>query len=99
MNATNGHSQWVDGNKKTKDIKRHRIVDSFGFVINVVTHSANIHDSVWAKKVFEKIVASKYDEPNLQHIFADASYRRNLKKWGRKKLNTSLTIVKRTDKS
>lgn len=68
-----------------------------GLVINAVTHAANIHGSVGAKQVFEKIVASIYDEPNLQHIFADASYRSNLKN-GSEKLDMSLTIVKRTYK-
>ena len=99
MNATSGHSKGFDGNKKIKGLKRHPIVDSLGLVINVVTHAANIHDSVGAKQVFEKVIESKYDEPNLQHIFADSGYRGNLKKWVQKKLNMSLTIVKRTDKT
>lgn len=61
--------------------------------------AANIHYSVEAKKVLEKLFESRYDEPNLQHIFADYVYRGNLKKWVQKKLNMSLTIAKRTDKT
>jgi hypothetical protein len=98
MNATSGHSKGFDGNKKIKGLTRHPIVDSLGLVINVVTHAANIHDSVGAKQVFDKVHESKYNEPNLQHIFAGSGYSGNLRKWVQKKLNMSLTIFKRTDK-
>jgi len=53
MNATSIHSKGFDGNKKIKGLKRHPIVDSLGLVINVVTHAANIHESVGAKQVFD----------------------------------------------
>ena len=79
-------SKGFDGNKKIKGLKHHPIVDSLGLVINVVTHAANIHDSVGAKQVFEKMLESKCDEPNLQHIFADSGYRGNLKKVGSKEI-------------
>ena len=97
MNATSGHSKGFDGNKKIKGLKRHTIVDSLGLIINVATHAANIHDSVGARSVFEKLVESKYDEPNLQYLFADSGYRGKLKNWVKKELKMSLTIVKRTD--
>ncbi len=97
MNATSGHSKGFDGNKKIKGLKRHAIVDSLGLVINVATHAANIHDSVGATNVFKKVVQAKYDEPNLQHLFADSSYRGKLKEWVKKELKMSLTIVKKTD--
>ena len=35
----------------------------------------------------------------MQYIFADSGYRGNLGKWVQKKLNMSLAIVKRTDKT
>ncbi|MFY7899387.1 MAG: transposase [Chitinophagaceae bacterium] len=56
LNATSGHSKGFDGNKQIKGMKRHTIVDSLGLVINVVTQAANIHDSVRAKQVFEKVL-------------------------------------------
>ncbi len=43
MNATSEHSKGFDDNKKIKGLKRHAIVSSLGLVINVATHSANIH--------------------------------------------------------
>ena len=78
MNATSGMQRGIDGNKKIKGLKRHMIVDSLGLVIDVVVHAANIYDSKGATQVLEKLSGSKYDEPNLKQIFADAGYRGKL---------------------
>lgn len=99
MNATSGIDRGIDGNKKTKGLKRHMIVDSLGLVIDVVIHAANIHDSKGAMEVLEKLHGSKCDEPNLEKIFADAGYRGKLIKWVKKKLKMDMVIVKRTDKT
>ena len=99
MNATSGMQRGIDGNKKIKGLKRHMIVDSLGLVIDVVVHAANIHDSKGATQVLEKLSGSKYDEPNLKQIFADAGYRGKLIKWVKEKLKMNMTIVKRTDKT
>ena len=37
---------------------------------------------------------SKHDEPNLEHIFADAGYRGKLTKWVKEKLKMNMIIVK-----
>ena len=99
MNATSGMERGIDGNKKIKGLKRHLIVDSLGLMIDVVLHPANIHDSKGAKQVFDKLNASKFDEPNLIQIFADSGYRGKLIKWVKKTLKMNMTIVKRTDKT
>ena len=75
------------------------IVDSLGLLIDVVVHAANIHDSKGAKQVLGKLNASKYDEPNLKQIFADACFRGKLIKWVKEQLQMKMTIVKRTDKT
>ena len=46
-----------------------------------------------------KLNASKYDEPNLKQIFADACFRGKLIKWVKEQLQMKMTIVKRTDKT
>lgn len=48
-------------------------------VKTVATDAANIHDSVGVIKVFENVLQSKYDEPNLQYLFADSGCSGKLK--------------------
>jgi len=64
--------------KKIKGLKRHVIVDSLGLLIDVLLHTANIHDSKGVKQVLGKFNGSKHDETNLKQIFADAFYRGKL---------------------
>lgn len=47
----NGKECRVDGSKKIKEKKEHIVVDTLGFPMTTVIHSANIHDSIGAISV------------------------------------------------
>lgn len=61
----------IDGNKKIKGIKRHIVVDSNGFPLNVVATTANVHDSKGAWPVIGQTVAS---HPSVITVKADCGY-------------------------
>jgi transposase len=63
--------------------------------MSVVVHAANIHDSVGAKLVLQKVEGTL---PRLQKIFADAAYQGPLEEWVQKYLHATLEIVRKKDK-
>ncbi len=69
--ALSDSQKGVDGNKKTKGIKRHVSVDSNGYVPEVNTTTANIHDS----KGSVRLIAGTLDSfKDVVHIKADMGY-------------------------
>ncbi len=60
-----------DGGKLVKGHKRHIIVDTLGFLLEVVVGAANVSEKAGAKLLLEKIEAQF---PRLQKIFADGGY-------------------------
>lgn len=62
----------IDGGKKVKGRKRHIVVDTLGNLLHVLVHAANIHDTMAAPRILER-VAEKY--PRLKAFSADAGYR------------------------
>lgn len=80
--------------KKIKGRKRHILVDSCGFLLEIVVHSADIHDNKGALLVLDKL-----NSPHkIQKIFADMGYRGDFILWAKKEHNIDIEIVKRPTK-
>ena len=62
----------IDGNKKIKGRKEHIVVDTLGLPMSVVVHEANVHDSVGADGVIDKM---KGCFPRLKKMLADGGYK------------------------
>ena len=81
-----------DGNKKTKGIRRHIIVDKNGYLLAVMVTVAHIHDSqavVWLMRVLQDCYAS------IKVILADGGYRGEIIKTVKNKFNYLLQVVTR----
>jgi putative transposase len=68
-----------DGSKKTKERKKHIVVDTLSLLMIIVIHAANIHDSVGAREVL-RFLKNKY-LTGIQKIFAGFGYMDELKEW------------------
>ena len=87
----------IDGNKKIKGRKEHIVVDTLGLPMSVVVHEANVHDSVGADGVIDKM---KGCFPRLKKMLADGGYKgQKLSDTVRQKLGAELTVVLRPDES
>ncbi|WP_082068331.1 transposase [Rickettsia endosymbiont of Ixodes pacificus] len=64
-----------DGGKKVTGRKRHIVVDTLGYPINIDVHSATPHDSNCAKIL---LFGLKEKFPRLIKILADRGYQGNL---------------------
>mgnify|MGYP004526569793 FL=1 len=85
----------IDGNKKIKGRKEHIVVDTLGLPMSVVVHEANIHDSVGADRVIDKMKGSF---PRLKKMLADGGYKgQKLADTIRQKLGAEFTVVLRPD--
>lgn len=71
------------------------LVDTLGFVIAVVVHSAGIQDRDGAKLVLQKI---KNILPTLKIIWADQGYAGKLVAWVQEIVGIKLDVVKRNPK-
>jgi len=89
-----GGIRGIDGNKKINGRKRHVIVDTLGFVLTVVVHAANIHDSKGVELVFRRM---KESFVGLKVVFADGGYRGQLIEWANSTFGYIIKIVMRTD--
>lgn len=71
------NSEWgipdkgFDGNKKVNGRKRHLVVNTMGLFMCVVDTEVNIHDSVAAEQVIDRMVGRF---PRLKKILADGGY-------------------------
>ena len=88
-----GGERGYDAGKKIKGRKRHIVVDTLGFLIEVAVHAANIQDRDGAKLVFAKL--SEDSKHCLQKIWADGGYRGQLVEWVQTNLQAILEIVER----
>jgi transposase len=89
-----GGLRGIDGNKKINGRKRHIVVDTLGFILAVIIHPANMHDSVGAELLLRKLKENFF---GLKVIFADGGYRGELIEWAKNTLGYLLKIVMRTD--
>ena len=86
-----------DAGKKIKGRKRHILIDTLGFLLVILVHSAGIQDRDGAIDIF---TTAKKHFPTVQHVFADGGYagpklRDALKAEG----DWTLEIIKRSDKA
>ena len=84
-----------DGDKKIKGRKRHMITDTNGWLLSVVIHAANEHDS---QTGFEVMDTLRYCFGRMQKIYADGGYRGELVGEVKNQLGWDLEITLRSDK-
>jgi transposase len=77
-NLLKNQDKGYDGGKKIKGRKRHIVVDTFGFPMAIIVHSATPHDSNAAKLVLSGL---KKKFPRLQKVLADGGYRGDIQSW------------------
>jgi putative transposase len=92
-----GEQRGYDGGKKVKGRKRHLLVDTEGFVLEVQVHSAKVMDQQGIKKLL-RYADQKF--PRLKHLWLDAGYRgeEKGKDWVEKVLGWTVEIVERACK-
>jgi putative transposase len=69
-----------DAGKKIKGRKQHIAVDTMGFILAVVVHSAGIQDRVGARAVLIRLFALV---TTIQTVFVDGGYSGKLIDWSR----------------
>jgi len=83
-----------DGGKKTKGCKRHIAVDSQGFLIALLVHSAGIQD----RKGFRELVVDvKSKFPATKIVYVDGGYAGPIAEWIAQELGFELKVVKRKE--
>ena len=90
-----GESRGYDGGKKIKGRKRHIITDTNGWLLSVVIHAANEHDSQTGFGVMETL---RYRFERMKKIYADGGYRGELVSKVKQQLGWDLEITLRADK-
>lgn len=81
-----------DGNKKVNGRKRHIVVDTNGWLLVVLVHVANIHDSKMAYLLLRRLKESIF---GIRLLFADGGYRGELIALVKSMLGYTLQIVPR----
>lgn len=86
-----------DGNKKINGRKRHLVVDILGLLMCVVVTEANIHDSVAAERVVQRMEGRF---PRLKKILADGGYQgERLSALVETQLGAELAVVTRSEET
>lgn len=80
--------------KKTKGRKRHIVVDTMGFIVDVLVHSASIQDRVGARYAVSK---AKTNGATFTKVFADGGYTGTFVEWAKKTWDVDIEIVKRNE--
>jgi transposase len=83
-----------DAGKKTKGRKQHIAVDTLGFILAVVVHSAGIQDRTGARAVLIRLFRLI---PNIQKVFADGGYAGKLISWAQGMFGWVVEVVKRNE--
>lgn len=84
----------IDANKKVNGRKRHVITDTQGFLLAVLVHPANVHDSKMALLLLRRL---KEFGINLKAIFADGGYTGPLQQLALTLYHCVIYIVMRSD--
>jgi putative transposase len=90
-----GEARRYDGVKKIKGRKRHIITDTNGWLLSVVIHAANEHDS---QTGFEVISTLEYRFERMKKIYADGGYRGKLVDEVKQQLGWDMEITLRSDR-
>ena len=72
--STGGHRGY-DGGKRINGRKKHTLVDSMGLLIVVLVTAASVTDAAGAMTLLRHV--SRFDQPRLRIIWADAAYHRD----------------------
>jgi putative transposase len=93
-----GEERGYDGGKKVKGRKRHLLVDTQGFVLEVRVHSAKVMDRDGIKLLLEPSSLDRL--PRLSHVWLDAGYNGQDKgaDWVQKVLGWTAEIVRHPPK-
>lgn len=75
--------------------KRHLLVDSNGFLLKVLVHSADVPDRSGGQMLLETL-DGQY--PRLSHVWADGGYTKPFQDWVQQHLGWSVQVVKRARK-
>jgi putative transposase len=75
-----------------KGRKRHILVDTQGFVLKVLVHSADIHDRDGGQRLLELGIKQQF--PRLRHLWVDLGYRGRFVTWVKETLKWSVTVSK-----
>ena len=82
-----------DGGKLIKGRKRHIVVDTIGYVIVVLVHAANIHDSRAAREVVAALFSIV---DTIKKIWADGGYKgEEFMQWVKEKFDCIFEVVKK----
>ena len=92
---TGGGDRGYDGGKRIKGRKRHIITDTNGWLLPVVVHAANEHDS---QRGFDVIETLAYRFDRMQKIYADGGYRGELGNQVKQQFGWDMEITLRSDK-
>lgn len=88
-----GGRRGYDAGKKVNGRKRHVVVDTFGLLIALCVHPANVQDYDGAKEV---LLRAKKRFPRLKLVWADSAYGRNyLPEWALIACSLVIEVVKR----
>jgi putative transposase len=90
-----GEARGYDGGKKIKGRKRHIITDTNGWLLSVIVHAANEHDSQTGFEVMETL---RYRFQRMKKIYADGGYRGELTDKVKQQLGWNMEITLRSDK-
>ena len=90
-----GGERGYDGNKKVKGRKRHIITGTNGWLLSVVAHAANEHESQTGFQVMQTL---QYRFDRMQKIYADGGYRGELVDQVKNQLGWDMEITLRSDK-
>ena len=83
-----------DAGKKTKGRKQHIAVDTLGFILTVVVHSAGIQDRTGARAVLIRLFGII---SHLQKIYVDGGYAGKLIQWAQGMFGWVVEVVKRNE--
>ena len=82
-----------DGGKLIKGRKRHIVVDTIGYVIVVLVHAANIHDSRAAREVLAALFSIV---DTIKKIWADGGYKgEEFMQWVKEKFDCIFEVVEK----
>ena len=85
------HEKGFDGNKKVKGRKRNILVDTFGFLLVVSVHAANINDGIGARNLLHILKKQGYER--IKRVLGDKAYTGGgLVKWALQTFGWSVEI-------
>lgn len=90
-----GGVRGFDGHKQVAGRKRHILVDTEGFLLNVVVHPANLPDRAGGRLVLE---AMGETYPRLRRIWADQGYTGTLVRWAAEEEGLTVQVVYPADR-